>query len=140
MLLKEKIIISSIVLILAVILFSAGVFITKTPDSFKKSNTKETSFEIRYYFLAAGYTAPVVSIKNNTENIWADCDMKINDQYSARIATIGSADTKIISILDFFRKDGKQFDYSALSPRSACVVCLEPNYNSYCGKFKDISE
>ena len=137
---SKKIIFAIGAICIVVILFSIAVIFKEEPQSLKKNNgTDKLSLQVSYQFFNKDYTAPIVIIKNKNNKKWEDCEIKINDQYAAKIEELpiisSENDIRTIPITDFIRSDGVKFNYSANVPKSACISCNKPNYSIYCGKF-----
>lgn len=138
---KEKIITWLIAIAVAVaLIISFFVVIKKQMTVPEKSNqNNQMLLDIKYWLFREGYTTPVVTIENMQDITRNNCNATINSKYIFKVGEILpiSASQSIITVNtnDFVRNDGVLYDSIANPPRSICIICAEPVYNTYCGNF-----
>lgn len=116
------------------------VFMRPTTKVSQDTVNNYKNFQIDYWLFKEGYTSPVITIKNTNNIAWENCEMTISENYKKRIEKLAPAssagDNLIIPVTSFVRDDGRNFNYSFDQIGRVCFVCLQPQYNIYCGKFK----
>lgn len=144
-LLQEKRTTIWLVLIVFLVIIIFVILIKRPlPVSQIKFQKPDLSLDIKHYLFLEGYTTPVITIKNLNDISWRDCEMKINEKYTAEIKNIlpTSAEDSVqtIPLTQFARSDGLKLDYSIIQIKSACISCKKPEYDIFCGEFKYPSE
>ena len=128
-----------LIVFLVIIIF---FILIKNPSSVSENKIQSPKLllDVKYFIFYEGYTAPIVIIKNLNDFSWNDCEMKINDNYIAKIKEIPgmSSDNneQIIPIITFKKSNGTQLDYSTNNIKSSCISCNKPQYRIFCGEFR----
>lgn len=138
---KEKIITWLIAIAVALALLVAFVFVIKnqTNSPAQVGLRNKMLLDVQYWLFYEGYTTPVVTIANLQNIMRRDCKVTVNDKYIFEVKEIPSNEDSqgiiIINTNNFIREDGRILNATDDPIRSACIICKEPIYSSFCGNF-----
>jgi hypothetical protein len=138
---REKIITWLIAIVVALALFISFIVAIKNKTNTPSKEIVESrmSLDVQYWSFYLGYTMPVITVKNINNIAWSDCKIMINDKYTLGIEDIPSSNNSpavmIINTNDFIDQNNIAIDLATNPVQSACIICKQPFYNSYCGNF-----